>query len=379
MKNLHKRGSVWYLVAQVNGERLSQSLDTGDQEEAAKIARGILKEARAGRWAELKDKVALRRTKALATIGEVVKAYRTEAAIQELREGSPRPATVDANVRMLHLVVGSDREDVCTSVLTRQRAEDFCDKMLADGDGDAIDRKRARESAYSSLNQAKSVFARWARDAYAKAGLVLPDLHEFLEAIPVKRPKRNYKWPGDEFVNGTEQKALDLKGKPLRAAWLLCHDLGMRAGEAEMACWDWIVVENGAAYMVICERPGFRPKSRDHKVRIPAATLQELMALKRKNDPYILEGGRPTYRRDLVQRDLAAWMRDNGWDAHRFPKGAHELRKLAGSRWYTRHGLEVAAEWLGDNPSTVFKFYADLERHPDPVAEVPGRTLGVAG
>jgi hypothetical protein len=53
-------------------------------------------------------------------------------------------------------------------------------------------------------------------------------------------------------------------------------------------------------------------------------------------------------------------MREIGWDKYTYPKAAHELRKLAGSMWYTKAGLEWAARWLGDTAATVDHYYADL-------------------
>ncbi len=97
---------------------------------------------------------------------------------------------------------------------------------------------------------------------------------------------------------------------------------------------------------------------------IGAGLWENMQAFRRADDPWILPGGNPTARRNLIERDLAAWIRGLGWDRQRFPKAAHELRKLAGARWYTDYGLQWAAEWLGDNPDVVFKYYADVARHP---------------
>jgi integrase len=61
-------------------------------------------------------------------------------------------------------------------------------------------------------------------------------------------------------------------------------------------------------------------------------------------------------------------MRGVGWSSHKWPKAAHELRKLIGSEWYTRYGVEVAAEWLGHaDLKTTRDYYAALMRHPDPI------------
>jgi integrase len=54
-----------------------------------------------------------------------------------------------------------------------------------------------------------------------------------------------------------------------------------------------------------------------------------------------------------------------GWDRNEYPKAAHELRKLMGSRWYTELGAEVAQEWLGhESVATTCSFYTALRRQP---------------
>jgi len=61
-------------------------------------------------------------------------------------------------------------------------------------------------------------------------------------------------------------------------------------------------------------------------------------------------------------------MRSVGWTPPDWIKRAHELRKLIGSEWYTRYGVEVAAEWLGHaDLKTTRDYYAALMRHPDPI------------
>jgi hypothetical protein len=98
------------------------------------------------------------------------------------------------------------------------------------------------------------------------------------------------------------------------------------------------------------------------------AVYAALQALRRPDDPYILPGGHPSGRSHLVNREFATWMRSIGWDRVTYPKAAHELRKLAGSMWYTHAGLQWAARWLGDTAATVDHYYCDLIATRAPVA-----------
>lgn len=91
-----------------------------------------------------------------------------------------------------------------------------------------------------------------------------------------------------------------------------------------------------------------------------SATLwNELQLFRRDESEWIIPGTSPAARRKLIVRQLAAWMRKIGWDKVKYPKAAHELRKLAASMWYTKAGLQWAATWLGDTPETVYHYYAD--------------------
>ena len=82
---------------------------------------------------------------------------------------------------------------------------------------------------------------------------------------------------------------------------------------------------------------------------------------------HILPGANVTERAKLVKRDFADWMRKVGWTTE---KACHELRKIRGSEWYTKRGLEVACAWLRHaDLSTTKRYYADLMAQP-PTLEV---------
>jgi len=120
--------------------------------------------------------------------------------------------------------------------------------------------------------------------------------------------------------------------------------------------------------MDVIKRPDFQPKGKDRIVPVSAAVYEHLAALHRPGDDYIVSGGSPRARENLIKRDFAGWMRELGWDAEQYPKAAHELRKLIGSRWYTERGAEVAQNWLGHaDITTTCRFYATLSRQPDPL------------
>jgi integrase len=231
--------------------------------------------------------------------------------------------------------------------------------------------KRARVTATSTLTQARSVFAKWTRPYYQADDLVLPDLEEFKTAGTKERMKK-YELPPQALRDKTAAAALKLleKRSPLYLVYELAYECGMRSGEIRSARWDWIEENRTPDGTVLHEmniktRPDWKgPKNLTrHRIPISAELLAELEDLRsdRPEDPFILPGGKDTARHDLIRRTFATWMRKLGWDSKTYVKAAHELRKLAGSRWYTMAGLEWAAKWLGDTPAVVAHYYADID------------------
>lgn len=89
-------------------------------------------------------------------------------------------------------------------------------------------------------------------------------------------------------------------------------------------------------------------------------------------DEFIVPGGTPTGRNDLIGRDLCAWMRSIGWTRQAWERPVHELRSMMGAVWYTQLGPQWARDYLGHKDlKTTLDHYAYLNQHPEPVA-VPG-------
>jgi integrase len=368
-----KGDKVLYVFGRVNGIRISKSLGTTVMSEARARAKLIVEAARDGKWAQVKDDLAMRKDRLPATFHELFAAYREAAKIREAATGKPRPRTVQNYILAMQGIVKAANGDAFEGSwpitrFNRETMQAYLDMLLARSTTpDETLRARARETAYSAARNAKSLASTWAMEYYRGKKIHVPPewVQDVIGYTPVTKPRRKYRYPADlaekTIAAGSE---LRTQRADLWPAWVLCYHLGMRAGEAAAARWDWIEEHNGRQYMVIRVREDWRPKSRDHQVPIGAGLWENMQAFRRADDPWILPGGNPTARRNLIERDLAAWIRGLGWDRPRFPKAAHELRKLAGARWYTDYGLQWAAEWLGDNPDVVFKYYADVARHP---------------
>ncbi|NQT93328.1 MAG: tyrosine-type recombinase/integrase [Lentisphaerae bacterium] len=328
--------------------------------------KSFLRAAQAGR-AQVLEESKVRTS--YPTIGRVFELYREAGEVQFALDGKPLPGTIANNIWALSHVVSqmtgvSNVEEVSTRVLTPDLAERYVASVVATAGQDEMLIHRRRVTASSTLRQAKSVFCKWALANYSRH-VQLPDsLTMFLQTGKSVKPRR-YRIPPEHLRKLTVETAGRLKEAKhdLYATFCLAYDLGMRSGEIQAARWEWIeTAADGKRFMRICRRPYWKgPKNLfDHSVPVADHVWDALQVVRTPDSEYILPGAHLTARKNLVNRDFSAWMRSVGWDRGTYPKAAHELRKLAGSMWYTKAGLQWAATWLGDTAATVDYFYSDL-------------------
>ena len=367
--HLTKRGKVYYVVARVNGKRISQSTGETEIGVARTRAVAILKAARNGRWELLEETKARRQT---MTVGEAIERYERKAAEDYVRNSRPRPETVTNYVSALRLVLRTagheDPDSLDMRHVDAAAATHYARTTVEDSTSDP---DRARRTAASTLRNARAVFSGWT------TGIETADkaVKEFCTAHVVDAPPIKYRYPNANLVDRTVAagKGLAQTDPEMYPAWICCYWLALRAGEAAAARWDWIreIDRDGrrAAYLDVIRRPGgWNPKGGERSVPVAPTVLAALQATRAPGQEYLLPGNNPTERLDLVRRRLAAWMRGLGWSRAEYPKAGHELRKLMGAEWYTRYGVEVACKWLGHaDIRTTHRYYADLTRHPDPI------------
>jgi len=199
------------------------------------------------------------------------------------------------------------------------------------------------------LRNASSCWARWTRHAYDRAGQLVPAHVQSWASC--SQQTDTYRARPRELVDRTLREGDALQGE-LWLAYALCYYCALRRADALRATWA-----------------AFRPDPRPHlalraqkngkDIMVPLQPLVWDRLLDQRGDAdhaaRILEHG------DTTMRQLDAWMRRIGWDAEVYPKTAHELRKLAGYQWLNKAGLEWAAKVLGDHPSTVHRYYGDID------------------
>ncbi len=214
--------------------------------------------------------------------------------------------------------------------------------------------------------------------------LKLPDLTALREAHYLKtQPTEFQPWDDDVY------HAMEAASEGLRTTdpelWLvnaMLRRLGLRDEELLAARREWIEVEyvpagdgmgppQRQAILDIKDRPGgefpFKLLKHGRGRKLPLdAELQEILLprtgwliaphlanamIPRPGAEYLKEDARWA----LIYRTHSKWMRQ--WVGEEAAKTNHQLRKYAGSKVFTEHGLEAAAYFLGDSIATTDNYY----------------------
>lgn len=375
-RNLVVRNGLYYWRETIRGIHYKQS--TGIRagvDGAEKRARAIIREKR--KAVESADVAALNSTKihiGYARIGEIMPIFIKGAAKRDM---SPRAVKCYINSLRRVLVVArgiSNFNEQPLSILSASLVDDYELAALEMVAGkSASDRRRRRNTIASTLNQARSLFSRWACLRYKRAGLSLPDLDGFRVAGDVKRDM-SWDIPPVDLVDYTKAESAKLKGDrrdDLWAVWLLCYGLALRSEEAAHVRWSWIYDVRGQISVDVIKRPDeWRgPKRTEGHVPVPDDILSELQRIRREDDEFVLPGGSITARRNLIGRDFATWIRGCGWHKDNYIHCAHEMRRLRGSEWWTNPavGPVACSAWLRHSSLAVTqRHYAKLMLMPEP-------------
>jgi integrase len=263
-------------------------------------------------------------------------------------------------VRIAALGLGVDPASVRLCDMTPEMVEAYRLAKLEEAE-DECEQDRKERSVYSQWNQAKSVLQSRAMDHYRrKLKLVLPRSLDDLRDFRLPRPPAwRYVLPPAGLIDATERAGALLEGD-LRMVYRLAMNAGLRA--REMACMtrDWLEENQPGQWVIaIVTRPDYRPKGSERRVPIPESLAADILS--RRPGP-VLNGKTRTDREALIRYTFAAWMRSVGWDRTTYPKAAHELRKLYGSRVFSKLGQAYAQNYLGHaSVDTTCRYYAALD------------------
>lgn len=378
MRNLFKRGHVWYFKKMVRGKLAFVSLETEDLELAKAKRNQKLKLAARDEMELIKGP----RGSQSATIGEVLAQYEKIATVVDRIE----PATVKANLsalknflRWAHGQHGR-RDDAIlverlkAEVLTAELAAKFKVNYVAAAGEDRVVKEERRRGAASLMRQMRSVFSDRARLLYKD--LVLPKLEDFLTAAQIDAQRRAH-LPITNCVLATMEEVITKQldppmvwgelgdtGLEQRQALWLVHALhkfaALRNEEIEQVRVEWFCrAPWGQVFLSVITRPYYEPKGSQGHVPITNGVAQLLAPFvqdKQPGDFLVLPKGTKTDRENLVNREHAEWIRQF-LPAEQYAKAGYELRRWAAQTMETRYGRDAAEAFLRHAPKTV------AERH----------------
>jgi integrase len=351
--NIRKRGSVWHLDQQIEGVRHRVSIGEGSKSWAQ--SRGnelVLKIVREGKAAA----GARRSSLLLADLEAPWRGYATEQ-----RSTLKHISSAWSNLCLISSRgLGVEAEAVRLSDLTREAVEKYRFDRI-DAAEDECDQDRKERSVYSQWNQAKSVLQSRAVDHYRrKLKMVIPKSVEELREFKLPRPPAwRYVLPPAGLIEATEKAGAALDGD-LRMIYRLAMNAGLRSREMAHMSKDWLEeIQPGQWGIAVVTRPDFRPKGSERRIPVPSSLAGDILA--RDAGP-VLSGRTKSDREEMVRYDFSDWMRSIGWDRATWPKAAHELRKLYGSRVYSKLGPAYAQQYLGHaSVDTTCRYYAALD------------------
>jgi hypothetical protein len=377
MRNLIKRGRIWYFKKMVAGAQAYVSLETEDVELAKAKRDQKLKQAARDELDQIKGP----RSQG-ATIGEIEEAYQKIATVADRIEPSTVRANLAALKNFLRWAHGRDgwRDDAMAvdrlkaEVLTDELVAKFKVNYLAAAGDDRVVKEERRRGAASLLRQMRSVFSERAMLLYKD--LKLPKLENFLTAARLDAERREH-LPIENSVLVAMEEAIhrhvdpvtvwgelgDLRKEHRQALWLV-HALhkfaGLRNEEIEQVRVEWFCrAPWGQVFLSVITRPYYEPKGSSGHVPIANAVAQLLAPYVKDRQPgdfLVLPTGTKTDRQDLVYREHAEWIR-TFLPADKYAKAGYELRRWAAQVMETRHGRDAAEAFLRHAPKTV------AERH----------------
>jgi integrase len=308
------------------------------------------------------DTAAYRRTAPLATIGQLINAYRAHAGpVQKVTKDK----TIDSYISALLNIISRahynlERHDRATAAqLTeiKNLPASILDAALITAYKKAaftIAQQRAddqrADSTYRSANSiiimARCLFIPALLAAYKTADLNLPDLKPFLEApLFPKVGKKQYNPPDQLILAKTFAALPDLEQTEpdLYVAIWLALGFGLRREEICKTRLAWFVTINDTPHIHLDYKTknGDYPTIRCHLDAWPK--LQpHLQRARAEGREHLLHDNNRHVHAALWGR-LGDWMRNLGWKTQ---KTLHEFRAFAGCKIAEAHGLLAASKWL---------------------------------
>lgn len=365
MRNLVKRGRIWYFKKTGQGRVVWQSLGTSDVE-LAKAKRNEREQlALADEWTKIKEKGVRRLS---ATVGDVLAAYEKgiKGAADRIEDAT---ATANANalrsyVRWVHGKPGTRNETVCVDAqplegFTPAQVMKFRQNYLTLEGEDRMALEARRRGAASVLRQARSVFSERAMLLYST--LAMPDLAAWKSASQIEAEARVHVTIENKARVAMHQAITELRATNPQL-WLV-HTLtkvaGLRNDELCQARAEWFQrAPWGQVFLSVINRSYFSPKGSEGHIPISMEVAKELYDFVKDKQPldFLVTAPHGTAREDIVNREHANWIRQF-LPRGMFAKAGYELRRMAAQAIEKRYVREAAEAFLRHKPKSV------AERH----------------
>jgi hypothetical protein len=227
------------------------------------------------------------------------------------------------------------------------------------------------------VGQAASCWAQWTREPYRRLGLRIPACLDRWPTIEGTAPV--YQDPPEPLKRATLAggAVLELEDQECWLAYALMIWTGMRPGDVRRARWDWFreQASGGPRLQFAPEKTAGRTRGRMVD-QIVSPDLWRRMLAARGSDPRetILPAAGAAAALERLNGRMRAW----GWTVDRYAKASYELRKLFVSAVYNSRGLAWAAQYSGDNPTTIQTYYCAAYRRDAPSLEIESIIMGSA-
>jgi len=360
-------GGTWAIRvrhAALNPNAAIKRLGTPIQAVAIKNAKLYLERLFSNDWVAL-DILKVRSSS--PTIGKIIDEYREAASELELQPITVM-VSINALLRVIVLARCCDKEKAKTFPITILNADLITAYWKATV-------SENRNTSASRLNQAQAVFSNRAMEIYKRKWKLLT-LTEFTNAPKLRRRlvDQTFKDFGADVAGQLEWAAQQIRhtDPDTFRVYLLAARLGLRDNEILNVRGDWIEERRGKWALAIIDRPQqpFRTKAGVNRwLELSQELIDEFCEDIGKAHYLVANGRPPTTRQNVVYRTASAFVRQY------LPgrsKSLHELRKYAGARIATEHGMYAAKEFLGHATiTTTEKHYASYLKSVCAVAAVP--------
>lgn len=363
MRNLIKRGRIWYFKKMIHGKQAYISLETEDLDLAKAKRDQKLKQASRDELHQIKGP-----RSGCATVGEILAAYEKVNTVADRIEDWTVQNNLSTFKNFLRWAHGADGKrndslDVASlkaDVLTDELVAKFKTNYLTKAGDDRVAREERRRGAASVLRQMRSVFSRRAMLLYK--GLTLPKLENFLLATRFDTEQRVHLPISNEMLT-----AMDKEMETLRDSnpdlWLV-HALhkfaGLRNEEIEQVRIEWFSrAPWGQVFLSVVTRPYYEPKGSQGHVPLTmgvAQLLAKFVSGREPADHLVMPKANKTDRQNLIYHGHAEWIRQF-LPADKYVKAGYELRRWGAQVMETRYGRDAAEAFLRHAPKTV------AERH----------------